>query len=164
MNDVQRLSLTQPTGPNEQRTISREDLGLYHAVTIGAIYRFPSTFDIESAASYFGPLAACLAEDPYLSVIVGGSSDDKSWYKRTPSVDLARHLDILHQTIYPHDRIPAIQQLLAKALDRPFEKSIPAWRLVVLPLGQSRAFLAFAFSHTLGDGNVGCMRLRSKAT
>lgn len=36
-----------------------------------------------------------------------------------------------------------------------FPSAIPAWRLVVLPFSQQRCFIAFTYSHALGDGLSG---------
>ncbi|KAG8628038.1 hypothetical protein KVT40_003911 [Elsinoe batatas] len=141
--------------PNEQRTITRKDLGLSDAVTIGAVYTFPSSFDSTSPRSYFGPLASCLKANPYLSVLLGDESSDKSWYRTVNTVDPNKHVTILAVKPAEEDASSAIQQLLQDNLDLPFEDDCPPWRLVVLPLGTSTAFLSFAFSHALGDGNTG---------
>jgi hypothetical protein len=53
----------------------------------------------------------------------------------------------------------AIEKGLPPILDRPWPADIPPWRIVILPLPQadtvSRCFIAFSFSHTIGDGNIG---------
>jgi hypothetical protein len=54
-----------------------------------------------------------------------------------------------------------IEKALPPILDRPWPADIPPWRIVVLPLAPqddstlTRCFIAFSFSHTLGDGMVG---------
>ncbi|KAF2226909.1 hypothetical protein BDZ85DRAFT_256956 [Elsinoe ampelina] len=141
--------------PNEQRTITRKNLGLSDAVTIGAVYTFPSSFVVTSPKSYFSPLASCLRANPYLSVLLGSESSDKSWYRSSDTVDLNKHIRILTAKPAEEDASSAIQQLLQDHLDLPFEDEVPPWRLVVLPLDTSKAFLSFAFSHALGDGNTG---------
>ncbi|KAF4555621.1 Hypothetical protein D9617_2g055840 [Elsinoe fawcettii] len=150
MNDEDFLRLA---SPNEQRTITREDLGLYHAVIVGAVYSSSAGFDLTAAASYTGPLSPCIEANPYLAVTVGGTSGDKSWYKHATSVDASRHLKIVDAL--KSDESSAIQSLLESDLDEPFEDGIPPWRLKVLSLTKSRAFLAFEYSHAIGDGNTG---------
>ncbi|RDW85968.1 hypothetical protein BP5796_04293 [Coleophoma crateriformis] len=54
-----------------------------------------------------------------------------------------------------NDQMAAIERLLSQQLDLPFTRAIPPWRIVVLPLGPRQCFVAFAFSHMIGDGPTG---------
>ena len=47
-----------------------------------------------------------------------------------------------------------IESLLASGVDTPFAPEMPPWRVTVLPL-QEGCFIAFSYSHSLGDGTTG---------
>ncbi|TKX27684.1 hypothetical protein C1H76_0110 [Elsinoe australis] len=141
--------------PNEQRTISREDLGLYHAVIVGAVYKLSEGLDVTSTSTHFQPLRHCVDRNPYLSVVTGGNDTDKAYYERVPSVDLSQHIQIIQNTSTDSDDLSAMQQVITSDLDRPFPPGIPPWRTLILPLSNQRLFLAFAFSHSIGDGTTG---------
>lgn len=49
----------------------------------------------------------------------------------------------------------AIERLIAHELDVPCFTGIPPWKIVVLPLQTSQAFIILSFSHTIGDGMAG---------
>ncbi len=148
-NDLELIFL----GPNEQRTISREDIGFYHAVIVGGIYEFTHAVDFHSPSSFFRPLRRCVEQHPYLCVTVGDMHTDKSFYRRVPHVNLEDHVFIENHTTAGDDS-RKIEAVLAANLDKPFSRGIPPWRIIILPL-QSRCFIAFAFSHTIGDGISG---------
>ncbi|KAK9365604.1 hypothetical protein V1509DRAFT_632515 [Lipomyces kononenkoae] len=139
--------------PNEQRTISREDLGFYHAVIVGAVYELGDAVDVQSPNSFFYPLQRCVEEHPYLSVTVCDTHADKSFYQRVPNINLEEHITIADSPTVG-DNLTGIEEVIASNLDKPFHRDIPLWRVVVLPL-QGRCFIAFAFSHAIGDGLIG---------
>ncbi|KAH8655890.1 alcohol acetyltransferase [Xylariales sp. PMI_506] len=141
--------------PNEQRTISREDLGCYHAVIIGATYQFRDGFSVTSPHSYVPGLRRCVAEHPYLRVIVGDAHTDKAFYKRIASVNLEDHIRIVKIGTGGNDHMSQIEEVLRSHLDMPFRQGIPPWRIAVLPLSSSRSFISFEYSHTIGDGPSG---------
>ncbi|KAK0126281.1 hypothetical protein ONS95_007893 [Cadophora gregata] len=49
-----------------------------------------------------------------------------------------------------------IQRVLPDIVDEPLTTTIPSWKIVVLPFLGKRFFIAFAYSHALGDGLSGC--------
>lgn len=149
-------------GPNERRTISREDVGFYHATIVGAIYDLEDQGDIASPATYFHPLRLCIEELPVLCVTVGDMHTDKAFYQRVPRMNLAEHVFIETADSSAtaegreYDDLEAIRSTLAATLDRPFQRGIPPWRIVVTPVpsSPSRRFIAFCYSHTIGDGTT----------
>lgn len=159
--DVNLSNQLQPAGPNERRTISREDVGFYHALVIGAIYEIPSGgIDVHSARSFVAPLTSCLQEYPYLGVVIKDRHTEQSFYEATSRVNLENHISILQQAPSDAEENSSIQKCLPEILDRPWLADLPPWRIVVLPLASedpklTRCFIAFSFSHALGDGMVG---------
>ncbi|KAJ5139358.1 uncharacterized protein N7515_004206 [Penicillium bovifimosum] len=148
--------------PNERRTISREDLGFYNALVVGAVYEIANDVDVEAVESFLAPLKRCVEEHPYLNVIVKEKHTEKPAFEAVSRIDLHDHISIIHEegTSNSNDNA-AIQKALLPILDRPWPANIPPWRIVVLPLASplgsnlKRCFVAFAFSHALGDGMVG---------
>ncbi|KAJ5612467.1 hypothetical protein N7510_005661 [Penicillium lagena] len=154
-------SANEKAGPNERRTISREDLGFYNALVIGAIYEVASEeIDVNSAQSFIPPLKHCILTYPYLSVVVKDKHTEKPAYEGVSTINLEDHISIIHDSD-SHGETATLQKILPPILDRPWPADIPPWRIVVLPLvapddsAVTRCFIAFAFSHTLGDGMVG---------
>ncbi|KAJ6081884.1 hypothetical protein N7499_006758 [Penicillium canescens] len=152
--------------PNERRTISREDLGFYHALIMAAVYEHENeVIDLNSAQTFFPPLKHCIQEHAYLSVVVKNSHTEKPAYEGVSTINLDSHVSILHNNAHSDpnsdDETNIIQNVLAPILDRPWPVGIPPWRIIVLPLSSARdsttkrCFIAFSFSHTLGDGMVG---------
>ncbi|KAJ5471167.1 hypothetical protein N7530_008524 [Penicillium desertorum] len=149
--------------PNERRTISREDVGYYNALVIAAVYEIANEdIDANSAQSYLAPLRHCIGKYPYLSVVVKDKHTEKPAYEAVSSIDLHDHVSIIHDDqASSNDETAMIQKILPAILDRPWPADIPPWRIVVLPLASpqgstvTRCFIAFAFSHALGDGMVG---------
>lgn len=137
------------------RTIVREDLGFYHAVIIGAIYEFGHGFDVKSPRSYFAPLKRCIDQHPFFSVTVGDRHTEKAYYQRVPSINLEDHITIVDDSNAAADPLGAIGKVLVPELDLPFATGNPPWRIVVLPLKPSECFIAFSFSHMIGDGPTG---------
>ncbi|KAL3491473.1 hypothetical protein BJX62DRAFT_225150 [Aspergillus germanicus] len=150
--------------PNERRTISREDVGFYNALVIGAIYEIENgNVDVTSPETFIAPLKQCVLMYPFLSVVVSGKDTDKSAYEGVSRMDLAEHISIVPESKGKNETA-AIEKILPSMLDRPWPADIPPWRIVVLPLSwadttsttaATRCFIAFSFSHTIGDGNVG---------
>ncbi|KAF2272948.1 uncharacterized protein EI97DRAFT_445398 [Westerdykella ornata] len=139
--------------PNEQRTISREDLGFYHAVIIGVAYEIPSSIDVHSPRSFYSPLKSCIGKHPCLSVVVEDADKDKSSYHHVPRINLEEHIVILDGKA-ASEPLKEIEQALAANLDTPFPPKIPPWKIAVLPLPKG-CLIAFCFSHTIGDGITG---------
>lgn len=147
-------NLTVLTGPNERRTIVREELGHYYAVIVGALYEFPSGIPLDSPTSYYSPVKACIDEHAFLCAIVQARETEKPFFQQVPSIDLQNHISIAHSSPGEADLV-AIERVLGQALDQPFPAGIPPWRVIVLPLQSSRALVVFAYSHTIGDGPSG---------
>ncbi|KAH6689809.1 hypothetical protein F5X68DRAFT_204292 [Plectosphaerella plurivora] len=147
--------------PNEQRTISREDLGFYNAVIISAVYDFGDGFDTTTAQSFFEPIRQCIEAHPFLCVVVGDRHTDKGYFERVPKIHLPDHITILDSVSKEGDGLAAIEEVMAGELNVPFAGGIPPWRIVVLPLGGSQALVVFSFSHTIGDGPTGVSFHRS---
>ncbi|KAF9869702.1 hypothetical protein CkaCkLH20_12889 [Colletotrichum karsti] len=160
MNDTDEF--LRYASPNEQRTISREDLGFYHAVIIGAIYQLENGLTIDSPQSLFGPLTHCIEQHPFLSVKVGDRHSEKSFYERAAKINLEKHVEVLEaRHASDSERWRAIEELQRANLDRPFDHSGPPWRVIVLHLSRTEKFIAFAWSHALGDGPTGTSFHRS---
>ncbi|KAL3481240.1 hypothetical protein BJX99DRAFT_219409 [Aspergillus californicus] len=146
--------------PNERRTISREDVGYYNALLIGAVYDLCDV-DIAEAKSFITPLEACIAKYPFLSVIVKDKDTEKPYYEAVSSLNLEDHISIVSNVIDIQGDNEKLQKAIPPILDRPWPAELPPWRIVVVPLASqpksklSRCFIAFAFSHSLGDGMVG---------
>ncbi|KAK3372738.1 alcohol acetyltransferase [Podospora didyma] len=146
--------------PNERRTISRENLGYYHAVIVGAVYGFASGVNVKSPQSYFSPIRRCIEEHPFLSALVADRHTDKAFYQRIRTINIEEHITILDPV--SEDSWDAAQYVLRSNLDCPFSHDVPPWRVVVLPFvsslsqpSSSRCFVAFAYSHTILDGPSG---------
>ncbi|KAJ5670919.1 hypothetical protein N7507_000046 [Penicillium longicatenatum] len=148
--------------PNERRTISREELGFYKALIVGAVYEIESDGkDLTSSESFIAPLKACILKYPFLSAIVKNKHTEKSAYYEVPTIDLHDHISILQNDNLEGDDNSSFEGILPQILDRPWPAETPPWRIVVLPLASphgsaaTRCLIVFAFSHTIGDGMVG---------
>ncbi|KAJ5173767.1 uncharacterized protein N7500_001698 [Penicillium coprophilum] len=149
--------------PNERRTISREDVGFYNALVIAGVYEIPGEdIDLHSTQPFLAPLRHCIGKYPQLSVVIKDKHTDKPAYEAVSSIDLHDHVSVIHEDqTSSKDETATIEKIMPAILDRPWPANIPPWRIVVLPLESpqdsqvKRCFIAFAFSHTLGDGMVG---------
>ncbi|KAM7192884.1 Alcohol acetyltransferase [Naviculisporaceae sp. PSN 640] len=157
--------------PNERRTLSREDLGHYHAVIIAAIYNIDPSFNLSHTADnsdhytklIFGPLRECIKEHPFLSVVVADKHTEKPYYQRVASFDLRQHINWREPESVSNKSsswTKDVENLLRQDLDRPFKEGIPPWRVVILELSSDskshrRYCIAFEYSHTIGDGPSG---------
>lgn len=97
-----------------------------------------------------------------MSVIVSDKHTEKPYYQRVSMLDLHHHVSIHQEKLTSIDEENEVfEKLLPPILDRPWPADIPPWRIVVLPLASppdaklTRCFIAFAFSHNIGDGMVG---------
>jgi hypothetical protein len=93
---------------------------------------------------------------------------DAAFFERVPTINLEEHISIVGESDVNgltskegcDNDLAKIETLLSSILDRPWPASPPPWRIVVLPLSSSkhqgeekaRCFIAFSFSHALGDG------------
>ncbi|PNS18844.1 hypothetical protein CAC42_5383 [Sphaceloma murrayae] len=153
---VTEMAAPRRASRNEQRTISREDLGLYHAVIVGATYDIDSLLDVNSIESFYGPLQYCLDQNPYLSVSIRDKGNDQSYYETVSDIDLSRHIHILDSSSTDErDASSTIRHQIKANLDRPFQPDIPPWRLTATRVRSNKVFIALHFSHALGDGTFG---------
>lgn len=95
-------------------------------------------------------------------MVVKDKHTEKPSYEAVSSINLENHLSIIHDDrSSSDDETAAFEKALPPILDRPWPTEIPPWRIVVLPLTSpngsavTRCFIAFSFSHSLGDGMVG---------
>lgn len=93
-------------------------------------------------------------------MVIKGRDTEQSFYETSSSVNLEHHISILQTAPSGDGENTSIQQCLPEILDRPWPADLPPWRIVVLPLESedpklTRCFIAFSFSHALGDGMVG---------
>ncbi|KAH8884210.1 hypothetical protein GQ53DRAFT_880718 [Thozetella sp. PMI_491] len=143
-NDFQRFASL-----NEQRTISREDLGFYDALLIGGIYDLGPGFDPTEQSSFYYPLRRCIEEHPFMGVVVGDKHTDKAFYERVPTINLRDHIFL--EPARDENDLVRIENFLGSNLETPFPPGIPPWRIIVVPL-QRGCFVVWSYSHTLGDG------------
>ena len=140
-------------GPNEQRTISREHAGVYYAVVIGARYKLNESFNVHLTSTFYDPLYQCIERHPYLSVSVEDMHTDKSYYRQVLEMKLLNHVSIATPTTAGGDSVE-IQKAVEENLVGTWSRGTPPWRIVVLPL-EHGCFIAFVFSHAIGDGRTG---------
>lgn len=102
----------------------------------------------------------CLADHPALSVRVRKPETEKPFYEASSIENLEKHIEILSQSEIADD-IAAIEDVTPSLLDtKPFTDA-PGWKIVVLPLKTAddsvtkKCFIAFSFSHSVGDGISG---------
>lgn len=137
-------------------------------LVIGAVYEFRRDIDISSARSFIPPLTHCIQEYPYLGVIVKvkDKNTEQPFYEASQNVNLENHISIILGDHSGEEENVTIQKVLPAILDRRWLADLPPWRIVVLPLTSrdhtvKRCFIAFGFSHTLGDGMVNACRQSS---
>ncbi|KAF1986648.1 hypothetical protein K402DRAFT_463559 [Aulographum hederae CBS 113979] len=152
--------------PNEKRCIIREDLGFYNAVVVGAIYEFQHDApDLKSKHTLGNLLRDCVARHPLLNAIVQDANTEKPYFEPAQKIDIENHIIVLdypEQSVSANwDEMDAIEWALPAIHDRQFPPSTPPWRIEVLPLPDqsdtppNKSFIAFSFSHGLGDGKTG---------
>ncbi|KAF7555991.1 hypothetical protein G7Z17_g1711 [Cylindrodendrum hubeiense] len=153
--------------PNEQRVISREYYGFSNAIVVGAIYEFSgSPIDARASKSFFGAVKRCIDKHPSLSVTIQNMHTDAAFFERVETINLETHISVVGESdtsavaSKERDEMGKIETLLPSILDRPWPTSVPPWRIVVLPLApregreNTRCFIAFSFSHALGDAMI----------
>ncbi|ETS88262.1 hypothetical protein PFICI_02090 [Pestalotiopsis fici W106-1] len=154
--------------PNERRTIIRENLGYYNSVSVGAVYDFCNQqIDLGNPCSFYGALQSCIQEHPSLSVVIKAQETDQPYCERANTADLEAHVIIGDElrVAGPNslDETRALEAVLTSCVDASWlqESDKPPWRILVYPLVLSptqkspRCFIAFSYSHGLGDGMSG---------
>lgn len=152
------------TGPNELRTIIREDLGFYNSVVVGGVYEFDNLEDDFTKVQFFnGPLKYCIDKHAFLAVTIEDMHTERAFYNRATTIDINNHIqiaqkdDIIDKEL-ALDELMKIEQHFMSILKIPWTSAAPPWKIIVVPLskpgspGISRCLITFVFSHTLGDG------------
>ncbi|KAK6852281.1 hypothetical protein PG995_012406 [Apiospora arundinis] len=147
--------------PSERRMISREDLGFYSNIVVGATYETgrDAAADLQSLQTFARPLKRCIEKFPYLKVVVRDASTEKPFFERVTSLNPQAHLRIITHPaagVAPaggEEEEQWKEKLLESLVDEPNSiATTPPWRVMVLPISRTRCFVAFAYSHTIGDG------------
>ncbi|KAF2146417.1 uncharacterized protein K452DRAFT_65483 [Aplosporella prunicola CBS 121167] len=151
-------------GRNEKRCIIRHALGFYRALIITGLY---STHDKVNGIETFIPAVKhCLSTHSILSAAIKGHDTEEPEFVRPPLLNLRNHIRIIEPACVGHgddDELSRLKHVLGQTHDQVFENChiIPPWRIVILPLhadsktGIKRFYIAFAFSHSHGDGVAG---------
>lgn len=141
--------------------ISREDLGFYSNIVVGATYETgrDAAADLQSLQTFARPLKRCIEKFPYLKVVVRDASTEKPFFERVTSLNPQAHLRIITHPaagVAPaggEEEEQWKEKLLESLVDEPNSiATTPPWRVMVLPISRTRCFVAFAYSHTIGDG------------
>jgi hypothetical protein len=129
-----------------------------------SLYRRSTNFLVKTSMSshaFIQPLKRCVEEHPYLTVVVRDAHTEKPYYDSVSNVNLRDHVFTLGDNEASDDDTATLETVLPPILDRPWPASAPPWRIVVLSLPPqrgtktTRCIIAFAFSHTIGDGIAG---------
>lgn len=109
-------------------------------------------------------LKHCIAVHPHLSAAIAGEETESPRFVRPAVLDLRNHAELVSlNDIANVSENASEKEILENALiqihDQTFSARdrIPPWKIVVLPLksnskGQARFFVAYACSHSQGDG------------
>ncbi|PVH88338.1 hypothetical protein DL98DRAFT_196707 [Cadophora sp. DSE1049] len=144
-------------GPNEIRCVARESLGFYRTLVVGGIYEFVKPVKISSISTYNHALRSCIETHPRLSAIIAKHDTDSPYFEFCPRIDLSQHVQFLeHGAGKAGSEAATIRRILPGILDEFLQTAIPSWKIVVLPFSDTRCFIAFSYSHALGDGLSGC--------
>jgi len=126
---------------------------------LGAVYEFTdSGFDVKSAHSFVRPLKCTIEKHAYMGVVLKGKDTESPVWERVPRIKLENHITILDEAS-DDDEVVSIEKILPNVVDTRLSGPSPPWKIFVLPLlpknGRPRAFIAFAMSHSIGDGGAG---------
>lgn len=122
---------------------------------MGATYEFADFIDIASVSTYTHALRQCVKRHPQLGIVVPNAESNSPYFEHYPGLDLSEHVKILDSCEGGEDEGKAIERALPGILDTKLVATIPAWKVFVLPLSRKKCFIAFFYSHTLGDGMSG---------
>lgn len=131
---------------------------------------------------YYPALRLIVEKHPFLTVVVGDQHTDKAYYEHVSSIDLSKHVYVISESNLANnfgstnrrqsrssssnnDEVTRIEDFLPALADYAYPAERPPWGMTVMPLEQrsgktttattQRCFIAFAFSHVLGDGMNG---------
>lgn len=122
---------------------------------VGGIYEFSESANLKSPSTYAHALRCCIAQHPLLATIIEKAETNAPYFAFCPRLDLSHHIEIVDSENSPDGEIKSIERVLPSILDKPWPSLIPPWNIVVLPFSKKRCFVAFSFSHGLGDGMCG---------
>ncbi|EOA81126.1 uncharacterized protein SETTUDRAFT_158065 [Exserohilum turcica Et28A] len=151
--------------PYERRLAIREELNFYNAMVLGAVYEFSDPkFNVKSIRSFVRPLKSIIEKHAFMGVVLNGKDTESPVWERVPSVKLDNHITILDEAQNP-DELFWIEKALPTIVDTRTSGPSPPWRVYVLPLlpknGRPCAFVAFAMSHSIGDGGAAIVFLQA---
>ncbi|KEF63162.1 uncharacterized protein A1O9_01138 [Exophiala aquamarina CBS 119918] len=90
-----------------------------------------------------------------MSIVVANAESNSPYFEHYPGLDLNEHVQILDSCESGADESKAIKRAIPIILNTKLPATIPAWKVFVLPLSRKKCFIAFFYSHTLGDGMSG---------
>ncbi|KAK8115467.1 hypothetical protein PG984_011969 [Apiospora sp. TS-2023a] len=158
---AQETSFLRFASPGEKRLISREDLGFYHTIVVGAVYDFtpcPGVGDPIGSRSilsaFVEPLKRCVSKLPYLMVLAKDTTSETPFYERVPTININDHLSIVNTKNSRRDE-QWLEELLETLLDCPNPPNVPPWKVTICPIGRQQYYVLFSYSHAIGDGLVG---------
>jgi hypothetical protein len=157
--------LTLPTGPNERRVITRQDLGHQRKLIVGAVYTSDSHGDVlalkHGKRPFLQALRFCVDTHPLLSTVILNADTEAPEFATPKVMDLDKHLEIVVAEDLPEEQY--MERLLARISDEGFGAlhTTPPWKVVltVLPRCEaseaSRLLVLFTNYHSHGDGRSG---------
>lgn len=122
---------------------------------MGGTYEFTDLVNVASLTTYAHALQQCVKRHPQLSIVVANAESNSPYFEHYPNLDLNEHIQLLDSCEEGEDKRKAIERALQSILDAKLLPDIPAWKVFILPLSPKRCFIAFFYSHTLGDGMSG---------
>ena len=143
-------------------------MSFYGALVVAAEYSVRrGAYDLSSLETYLPALKTCVERHPFLSTAIRGHETNNPFFIRPASFDLKEHICIVRR-----NDIESEEQLLKHVIldchDAPFEPLDlhPPWRIAVAALSSQdpnweRCFIAFAYSHSHGDGKSGLLFQRT---
>ena len=117
--------------------------------------------DLASVNTYLPAVKACVDAHPMLSAVIGAENSNNPIFARPAKLDLSRHLRVKTFDGNMTDEEEILKSELPKLHDEQFEhcEVTPPWRIVAIPLPvrgiERKCFIAFAYSHSHGDGISG---------
>lgn len=117
---------------------------------MGGTYQFSEPVEVASISTYAHALQQCIHRYPQLSAAIGDPDSESPYYKFCPRLDLREHVNVLEYE--GGSEINKIKNALPEILDTTWTPGFPPWKIFILPFSRQRCFIAFSFSHALGDG------------
>lgn len=129
---------------------------------VGAIYSVQrGSCDLLSADTYLPALKHCVNSHPILSAAIRGHETENPTFVRPALLDLRQHIRLSPASDAENEE-RLLKRVILNSHDAPFLplNLHPPWRIDVVALSsknpeQERCFVAFAYSHSNGDGKSG---------